>query len=76
LSPTNRSPPPTSSRTIRRRASRNYFLIGLVALIAAAGLIGWHFFGERGEVLKPDGGPVVTVMDFGQPFPLHSELSI
>jgi hypothetical protein len=47
-----------------------YFLIGLVALIAAAGLIGWHFFGGPGEVLKPDGGPVVTVMDFGQPFPL------
>jgi hypothetical protein len=47
-----------------------YFLIGLVALIAAAGLIGWHFFGGRGEVLKPDGGPVVTVMNFGQPFPL------
>ncbi len=29
-----------------------------VALIAAAGLVGWHFIGERGEVLKPDGGPV------------------
>jgi hypothetical protein len=42
-----------------------YFLIGLVALIAAAGLIGWQFFGGRSEVLKPDGGPVVTVMDFG-----------
>src|SRR5580704_10245708 len=28
-----------------------YFLIGLVALIAAAGLIGSHFFGRRGEVL-------------------------
>jgi hypothetical protein len=24
----------------------------------------------RGDVLKPDGEPVVTVMDFGQPFPL------
>jgi hypothetical protein len=46
-----------------------YFLIGLVAL-AAAGLIGWHFFGARGEVLKPDDGPVVTVMDFGRRFPL------
>ena len=33
-----------------------------------AGLIGWHFFGGQGEVLKPDGGPVVTVMDFGQDF--------
>jgi hypothetical protein len=39
-------------------------------LAAAAGLVGWHFFGGRGEVLKPDGEPVVTVMDFGQPFPL------
>jgi hypothetical protein len=38
-------------------------------LITVAGLIGWHFFGGRAEVLKPDGGPVVTVMDFGQPFP-------
>ena len=48
-----------------------YFLIGFVALIvAAAGLIGWHLFGGRGKVLKPDGGPVVTVMDFEQSFPL------
>ena len=43
-----------------------YFLIGFVALIVAAGLIGWHLFDGRGEVLKPDGGPVVTVMDFAQ----------
>src|SRR5215469_18745523 len=27
-------------------------------------------FGARGDVLKPDGGPVVTVMDFGRSFPL------
>ena len=47
-----------------------YLLIGGVALATAVGLIGWHFFGGRGEVLKPDGGPVVTVMDFGQPFSL------
>jgi hypothetical protein len=46
------------------------FLIGIVGLIAGAGVIARHFFGERGEVLKPDGGPVVTVMDFGQRFPL------
>ena len=46
------------------------FLFGGVAIVAAAGLISWHFFGGRGEVLKPDGGPVVTVMDFGRPFPL------
>jgi hypothetical protein len=26
-----------------------YFLIGLVAFIVAAGLIGWHLFGGRGE---------------------------
>jgi hypothetical protein len=44
-----------------------YFLIGGVAIAATVGLIGWHFFGGRGEVLKSDGGPVV---DFGQPFPL------
>jgi Protein of unknown function (DUF3047) len=47
-----------------------YFLIGAVALTAVAGVIGWHFFDWRGEVLRPDGGPVVTVMDFGQSFPL------
>jgi len=52
--------------TIRTR----YFLIGGVALVTAAGLIGWRFFGSRGDVLKPDGGPVVTVMDFGPSFPL------
>ena len=47
-----------------------YFLIGGVAIVAAVGVIGWHFFGGQGEPLKPDGGPVVTVMDFGQSFPL------
>src|SRR5215472_8791252 len=47
-----------------------YFLIACVVLITVVGLIGWHLFGGRGEVLKPDGGPLVTVMDFGQPFPL------
>jgi hypothetical protein len=47
-----------------------YFLIGGRALIATAGLIGWLFLDQRGEVLKPDGGPIVTVMDFGQSFPL------
>jgi hypothetical protein len=47
-----------------------YFLIGGVALVTAVGLIGWQFLGGRGEVLKPAGGPVVTVMDFGRSFPL------
>jgi hypothetical protein len=47
-----------------------YFLIGGVALVGAVGLIGWHFWGEQGEVLRPDGGRVVTVMDFGRSFPL------
>ena len=47
-----------------------YFLFGGIAIVTAVGLISWHFFGGRGEVLKPDGGPVVTVMDFGQSFPL------
>jgi hypothetical protein len=47
-----------------------YLLIGRLALAAAVGLIGGNFFGGRGEVLKPDGGRVVTVMDFGQSFPL------
>jgi hypothetical protein len=52
--------------TLRAR----YFLLGGVALVAAVGVISWHLFGGRRDVLKPDGGPVVTVMDFGQPFPL------
>jgi Protein of unknown function (DUF3047) len=47
-----------------------YFLLGGVALVAAVGVIGWLFFGGRRDVPKPDGGPVVTVMDFGQSFPL------
>jgi hypothetical protein len=46
------------------------FLIGIVGLLAGAGVIAWHFDGGPGDVLKPDGGPVVTVMDFGQPFSL------
>jgi hypothetical protein len=45
-----------------------YFLIGDAAIAAAVGLIGWHFFGGRGDVLKPDGGPIVTVMDFWTTF--------
>jgi hypothetical protein len=47
-----------------------YFLIGGVALVAAVGLIGWHFWPRQGDILKPDGGPIVTVMDFGRSFPL------
>ena len=41
-----------------------------LTLVVAGGLIGWHFWDGRGEVLKPDGGPAVTVMDFSQSFPL------
>jgi hypothetical protein len=47
-----------------------YYLIGCAALVIVGGLIGWHFLDSRGEILKPDGGPVVTVMDFSQSFPL------
>jgi hypothetical protein len=55
----------------RRTAWRTrYALLGGVALVAATSLIVWHFWGGRGDVLKADGGPVVTVMDFGQSFPL------
>jgi hypothetical protein len=49
-----------------------YFVMGGIALVATAGLIGWLFLDQRGEVLKPDGGPIVTVMDFGQTFPLDT----
>ena len=55
----------------RRTAWRTrYALLGGVALVAAASLIVWHFWNRRGDVLKADGGPVVTVMDFGRSFPL------
>ena len=55
----------------RRTAWRTRYLpIGGVALVITVGLIGWQLFGGRGKVLTPDGGPVVTVMDFGQSFPL------
>jgi hypothetical protein len=47
-----------------------YLLIGGAGLVIAVGLIGWQFLGGPGEVLKPDGGSVVTVMDFGRSFPL------
>jgi hypothetical protein len=47
-----------------------YFVIGGIALVIAAGLMSWHFGSGRGEVLKPDGGPIVTVMDFERGFPL------
>src|SRR5215469_10296451 len=56
-----------------RRASpwrTRYALLGGVALVAAASLIVWHFWDGRGKMLKADGGPVVTVMDFGRSFPL------
>jgi hypothetical protein len=33
-------------------ATLRYFLFGGVAIVAAVGLIGWHFFGGRGEVLN------------------------
>jgi len=47
-----------------------HLLLAGVALVTAVGLGGRHFWDGRGEVLKPDGGPVVTVMDFGRSFPL------
>jgi len=60
-----------------RQADRRGWLGGLdtsclpaVALATAVGLIGWHFRNGGDEVLTPDGGPVATVMDFGQSFPL------
>jgi hypothetical protein len=47
-----------------------YIVFGGIAIATVVGLISWHLFGGRRDVLKPDGGPVVTVMDFGQSFPL------
>ena len=55
-------------RKIARRV--RHFPIGAVAVVTAAGLFGWHFWGGHGDVLKPNGGPIVTVMDFGRSFPL------
>src|SRR5262249_17841320 len=55
----------------RRTAWRSrYALLGGAALVAGAGLIAWRYSSGRGEVVKSDGGPVVTVMDFGRSFPL------
>ena len=47
-----------------------YIVFGGIAIVTVVGLISWHLFGGRRDVLKPDGGPVVTVMDFGRSFPL------
>jgi hypothetical protein len=49
-----------------------YLLLGGVALVAAASLIVWHFWDGRGDVLKPHGGPIVTVMDLGRSLPLDA----
>ena len=59
-------------KTDRRRTAwrTRYALLGGVALVAAASLIVWRFWDGRGDVLKPDGGREVTVMDFAQSFPL------
>jgi hypothetical protein len=55
----------------RRAAWRTrYTLLGGLMLLATAGVVEWCSFGARGDVLRPDGGPVVTVMDFGRSFPL------
>ena len=43
-----------------------HFLIACVAIVAVVGVIGWQVFGGRGDVLEPDGGAIVTVMDCGQ----------
>ena len=47
-----------------------YFLFAGITIVAVAGVIGWQFFGGRRDVLKSNGGPVVTVIDFAQSFPL------
>jgi len=41
-------------------------------IFIAVGLIGRQVWHGRGNVLKPDGEPVVTVMDFGRSFPLDA----
>jgi uncharacterized membrane protein len=42
----------------RRRMARRgrYLLIGGVALVAAVGLIGWHFWGGRARSCSPMAG--------------------
>ena len=40
------------------------------ALVLGAGLAGRHYLAGRRLVLRPDGGPVVSVMDFAKPLPL------
>ncbi len=57
---------------IKMTSRARYLLIACVAMVAAVDVIGWQVFGGRDEVLKPDGGAIVTVMDFGQSFPLDA----
>ena len=46
-------------------------IFGFVALVVAAALAAWFLRGpERRNVLVPQGGPEVVVMDFARPFPL------
>ena len=33
----------------------------VLVLVATAGLIGWLFLDQRGKVLKPGGGPVLSL---------------
>jgi hypothetical protein len=55
----------------RRPASRTrYGVLAGVALVSASSLLVWHFWDGRGDVLKSDGRPVVTAMNFARSFPL------
>ena len=59
--------PPRHSQPVRGNGLKTmssrprYFLTGGIALVATAGLIGWLFLDQRGEVLKPGGGPVLSL---------------
>jgi hypothetical protein len=55
---------------LRRKARRPINRLRFDRGIVLVGLIGWHHSNWRGEVLKTDVGPVMTVMGFGQSFPL------
>jgi hypothetical protein len=46
-----------------------------ISIFIAVGRIGRQVWHGRGNVPKPDGEPVMTVMDFGRSFPLDPLLS-
>jgi hypothetical protein len=51
-----------------------YLLIGGLVLVIAGSLIGGHFWGDCSQVLKPDGGPIVTTSGVTDQFDFYNML--